>query len=129
MAKKTSPKKLNHDHNLSDLVGKKIKTITMEEISTCDGGNVRQFYRITCSDGDVVFLGCDGGSDDNQYATAQLYDQDMYDDFLESISDDDDDLDEVDEFDAGDDEDDDDGLDDDDIDDDDLGDGPPDSDD
>lgn len=125
MAKKNTPKP-THDHPLADLVGKKIKAITLHEVDVMGHDeNVRQFYKITCSDGDVLFLGCDGGSDDNQYATAQLYDQDEYDDFLESISDDDDG---VEEFDNESDEDED-GTDDEEDDDDFLGDGPPDSDD
>jgi hypothetical protein len=78
------------DHDLADLVGKKIKSITMQEIDVLGNqGNVRQFYHILCSDGEKFVLACDGGSDDNQYATATLMDPDDFTDFLEQIESDD----------------------------------------
>lgn len=76
------------NHELSDLVGKKIKSIHLQEIDVNgDGTNIRQFYRILCSgtDGVELVLACDGGHEDQQYATASLMDTDDYEAFLEDV--------------------------------------------
>jgi len=76
------------NHDLSDLVGKKIKSITLQEVNvTGDGTNIRQFYRITCAgaDGAEFVLACDGGHEDSQYATATLMDPEDFETFLEDV--------------------------------------------
>jgi hypothetical protein len=73
------------DHNLSSLVGKKIKSISMQEIDIHgDGQNVRQFYTITCTDSEKFVLAVDGNCT-AQYATAELIEYDDFADFLEGI--------------------------------------------
>lgn len=76
------------NHELSDLVGKKIKSIHLQEIDVNgDGTNIRQFYRILCSgtDGVELILACDGGHEEQQYATASIMDPDDYEAFLEDV--------------------------------------------
>jgi hypothetical protein len=74
------------DHNLSSLVGKKIKGISMQEIDMSgDGADVCQFYTIVCTDGEKFVLACDGGGRGNQYATATLMDVDEFADMLEDL--------------------------------------------
>ena len=73
------------DHSLSVLVGKKIKSIGLQEIDIQgDGQNVRQFYTITCTDGEKFVLAADGNNT-QQYATAELMEFDDFADFLEGI--------------------------------------------
>lgn len=73
------------DHDLADLVGKKIKGITLQELDIQgDGENVRQFYTITCSDGEKFVLAVDGNNT-QQYATATLMDPDEFLDLVEGI--------------------------------------------
>lgn len=73
------------DHNLSALVNKKIKGITLQELDIQgDGENIRQFYTITCSDGEKFVLAVDGNSA-QQYATVELMEVDEFADFLEGI--------------------------------------------
>jgi hypothetical protein len=80
------------NHELADLVGKKIKSIHMQEVDvTGDGTNIRQFYRIICSgvDAQEFVLAIDGGNEDKQYATASLMDPDDFEAFLEDVQSDD----------------------------------------
>jgi hypothetical protein len=73
------------NHDLADLVGKKIKSIVMREIDiNGDGVNVRQFYDILCTDTERFILAPDGNSE-SQYATATLMDPDEFEDFLENV--------------------------------------------
>lgn len=73
------------DHSLSSLVGKKIKSISMQEIDIHgDGQNVRQFYTITCTDSEKFVLTVDGNCT-AQYAAAELIEYDDFADFLEGI--------------------------------------------
>jgi hypothetical protein len=73
------------DHDLADLVGKKIKGITLQELDIQgDGENVRQFYTITCSDGEKFVLAVDGNNT-QQYATATLMDPDEFLDLVDGI--------------------------------------------
>ena len=70
-------------HALSDLVGKKIKSILCQEIDMqSDGQNVRQFYLMTLTDGDRVVLSADGNNT-QQYATIELMDVDEFSALLE----------------------------------------------
>lgn len=72
------------ENSLSSLVGKKIKSISMQEIDmNGDGADVCQFYTISCTDGEKFILACDGGGRGNQYATATLMDVDEFADLLE----------------------------------------------
>jgi hypothetical protein len=80
------------NHELADLVGKKIKSIHMQEVDvTGDGSNIRQFYRILCfgADGQEFILALDGGNEDKQYASASLMDPDEFEAFLEDVRSDD----------------------------------------
>lgn len=73
------------NHDLADLVGKKIKGITLQELDIQgDGENIRQFYTITCSDGEKFVLAVDGNNT-QQYATATLMDPDEFLDLAEGI--------------------------------------------
>lgn len=73
------------NHDLSDLTGKKIKSITLQEVDIHDNGeDVRQFYQITCADGDKFVLSLDGHNT-QQYVTAELMDADDFADFLEQL--------------------------------------------
>lgn len=75
--------KKNNDHNLSDLVGKTIISISMTEVdANFDTADVCQFYHINFSDGTDVVLACDGGGRGNQYATAELITKEDYDDMF-----------------------------------------------
>ena len=98
---------VNTDHELSPLIGKKIKSISLQEVDVHKNGeNVRQFYVIGCTDGEKFVLAVDGGNT-QQYATAELLEVDEFSDFLESVECEDS-LDDDDEFDSSDDEEDDD---------------------
>lgn len=69
------------NHDLSDLTGKKIKSITLQEVDVSGGDqgeDVRQFYHILCSDGDKLVLAC-------EESTATLMDSDDFADFLEQL--------------------------------------------
>lgn len=79
-------------HELSDLVGKKIKSIHLREVDVSgDKTNIRQFYSIVCSDkAETEFvLACDGGNEEKQYATVTLMDPPEFADFLEDTMSDD----------------------------------------
>jgi hypothetical protein len=100
---------VNTDHELSPLIGKKIKSISLQEVDIHKNGeNVRQFYVIGCTDGEKFVLAVDGGNT-QQYATAELLEVDEFSDFLESVECEDS-LDDDDEFDSSDDDDDHSGL-------------------
>lgn len=84
MAKK---KNKSANHPLSELVGKKIKSITLQEVNVDgDGENIRQFYRIICSGAEPIelILACDGGNT-QQYATASIMEPSEFKDFLEEV--------------------------------------------
>jgi len=73
-------------HELTELIGKKIKRIYLQELDiNGDGRNIRQFYRIICSDAQQFILACDGGNEEKQYATVTLMDRDDFEAFLEEI--------------------------------------------
>ena len=83
MAKKQQKMAPKRTHNLSDLIGKKIKDITCREIDMDgDGENVKQFYFITCSDQEEFVLECNGNVS-SQYATACLLDPNEFSDMME----------------------------------------------
>lgn len=84
-AKKEMTNKLRGttSHDLAELVGKKIKEITLYKVAVeSDGSNVREFYRIKVAGrGENEFvLACDGGNT-QQYARATL----MYPDDFEAL--------------------------------------------
>lgn len=92
------------DHDLSDLTGKRIKRITVQEVDVHGNGeNIRQFFHILCSDGERFVLSIDGHNT-QQYVTASLMDPGDFTDFLESIGSDDDEDDDPAELGAEDDE-------------------------
>jgi len=75
----------NTEHNLSPLIGKKIKSISLQEVDVYKTGeNIRQFYVISCTDGEKFVLALDG-CNVKQYAKADLLEVDEFYDFLESI--------------------------------------------
>lgn len=77
----------NANHDLSDLVGKTIKSISMTEIDINeDDRDVRQYYHITFSDNRKTILTCDGNNS-SQYATACLISEDDYNGLLEDVDD------------------------------------------
>lgn len=74
-------------HDLTELVGKKIKEITLYKVAVeSDGSNVREFYRIKVAGrGENEFiLACDGGNT-QQYARATLMYPDDFEAFLSEI--------------------------------------------
>jgi len=77
-------------HELTDLVGKKIMSIHLHEVDVAgDGTNIRQFFRIQCAgDGAQLILACDGGHEEQQYATASLMDPEEFEVFLEDLRED-----------------------------------------
>jgi hypothetical protein len=67
------------NHDLSDLTGKKIKSITLQEVDLSGTGeDVRQFYHFLCSDGEKLVLACENSG-------ATLMDPDDFADFLEQL--------------------------------------------
>ncbi len=99
----------NTEHDLSPLVGKKIKSISIQEVDVHkDGENIRQFYIIGCTDGEKFVLAIDG-CNTQQYAKAELLEVDEFSDFLESVECEES-LDDDDGFESSDDDDDEDGL-------------------
>lgn len=92
---------MDQDHNLADLIGKKIKDIRLEEVDVNgDGDNIREFYKITCSDGECFVLACDGGADDIQQARAELWSPEDYEAFIGDLENEDSEDEELDEDDA-----------------------------
>lgn len=85
------------EHNLTSLVGKKIKSVTLKEVDMHgDGRNIRQCYVVVCSDNEQFALIADGNNT-SQYAVIELLELDEFEQFLEELdelSDDDSDEDE-----------------------------------
>lgn len=78
------------DHDLRELVGKKIKEITLYKVNaSSDGSDIRQFYRIKVAGrGENEFiLACDGGNS-QQYARVSLMYPDDFETFLSELGDD-----------------------------------------